>query len=108
MGTITAFDDKEGEGKVVMSEKWDFLDEGGGWDLFEENEASEREEVWCGVCFYVGMTKEVWVGTSEGGVWKKKGEKLEKKNVGAGVRTLAIVGNQVILFTVFSLLALII
>ena len=97
------------------------------WDLFEEQERGEskgkeqeeegsvgdderagreqrqREDVWCGV--YFGLRKEVWLGTSEGWVWRK-GNKVEKKKVEGGVRVMAVVGSQVFFFFFFFFLKL--
>ena len=79
---------RPGAGDVVVIREWDFW---GGEDK------GKREEVWCGV--YVekeGGEGEVWVGTSEGWVWRKKeGEKGEGMFVGMGVKTMVIVGSQV-------------
>ena len=61
-------------------------------------ECGGREEVWCGV--YFGLRGEVWVGTSEGWVWRK-GEKMEKRKVEGGVRVMAVVGSQVLIFFFF-------
>ena len=67
------------------------------WNIFREKIGGERqrEDVWCGV--YFGLRKEVWLGTSEGWVWRK-GNKLEKKRVEGGVRVMAVVGSQVFFF----------
>ena len=80
---------KEGgkdEGTLEMGREWELLGEEGG----------EREEVWCGV--YCAFTRDVWVGTSEGNVWRKELATglIERKEIGGGgVRTLATVENQV-------------
>ena len=72
------------------------LEMGREWKLFGE-EGGEREEVCCGV--YCDFTKEAWLGTSEGYVWRKGKSKsglMERKEVGGGgVTAMAIVGNQV-------------
>ena len=85
------------------------------WDIFREKGEEEggsiahqprekiggerpREDVWCGV--YFGLRKEVWLGTSEGWVWRK-GNKLEKKKVEGGVRVMAVVGSQVFFIFIF-------
>ena len=64
----------------------------------ERGRERQREDVWCGV--YFGLRKEVWLGTSEGWVWRK-GNKLEKKKVEGGVRVMAVVGSQVFFFIFF-------
>ena len=87
----SSIEEKEGEGKVTMGRTEDMFEGKGG----------EREEVWCGV--YFRLRREVWVGTSEGWVWRK-GEKLEKKKIceriGVGVRAMVIVGTQVLSFCI--------
>ena len=93
---MSAFEDDKGEGRITLNRKmWDIFEGGGegGWGK------GRGEEVWCGV--YFGLRKEVWVGTSKGWVWRK-GERLEKRKVGGeggegGVRTMTVVGSQVIL-----------
>ena len=88
---ISPVDDEKGEGRVET---------GRTWDIFEGGEEREgKEEVWCGV--YFKLRNEVWVGTSDGWVWRK-GIQLEKKKipveVGVGIRAMAIVGSQVKIF----------
>ena len=85
-GGCDLFDD-DGEISSQLREK-----RGGGGGGGGER---QREDVWCGV--YFGLRKEVWLGTSEGWVWRK-GNKLEKKRVEGGVRVMAVVGSQVFFF----------
>ena len=87
-------DNEIGEGRVET---------GRTWDIFEGGEERKgKEDVWCGV--YFKLRKEVWVGTSEGWVWRK-GAKMEKKKVpvevGVGIRAMAVVGTQVEYFSIF-------
>ena len=76
-------EDEKGEGAVAFQRKLDFFDE------TEEKEG----EVWCGV--YFGLREEVWVGTSEGWIWRKGATMLEKRKVVGGVTAMAVVGSQV-------------
>ena len=99
-------EEREG-GRLELKRVWDIFREkereeckgGRGWSACQSREKiggeREREDVWCGV--YFGLRKEVWLGTSEGWVWRK-GNKLEKKRVEGGVRVMAVVGSQVFFF----------
>ena len=84
--------EKEGRGEKEKEKEKEKREE--GRDLIGRGEkgGKRREDIWSGV--YFGLRKEVWVGTSEGWVWRK-GDKLEKRKIDGGVRAMAVVGNQV-------------